>query len=62
MQEETKSATNEFLQLAVMIKQTIRSYIAGGQIENAQITLEQLEKLIPNDPEIAELKKAILSR
>lgn len=31
MQEETNEATNEFLQLARMIKQSIRSYISGGQ-------------------------------
>ena len=62
MQNETKAATDEFLQLAVMIKQSIRTYIAMGQMENARITLQQLEQLIPNDSEIAELKKIILSR
>lgn len=57
MQQETEAATREFLQLAAMIKKSIRVYIASGQIENARITLQQLEQLIPGDPEVAELKE-----
>lgn len=59
MQQETEAATREFLQLAVMIKKSIRSYIAVGQLENARMTLMQLEQLIPNDPEIGELKRMV---
>lgn len=60
MQEETNAATNEFLKLAARIKQSIRTYLVLGQVDNARITLEQLEKLIPNDPEIVELKKQLV--
>ena len=59
IQQETEAATREFLQLAVMIKKSIRSYIAVGQLENARMTLMQLEQLIPNDPEIGELKRMV---
>lgn len=60
MQEERESATNEFLQLASKIKKTIRTYIELGQINNAHITLQQLEQLVPNDPELLELKKMLM--
>ncbi len=60
MQEESKKATDEFLQLGEMIKKSIRSYINIGQKENARMTLAQLEQLIPHDPEILELKKMLL--
>lgn len=60
MQQETKEATDEFLKLAAMIKKSIRMYLNMGQIENARLTFEQLEKLIPEDPEIVQLKQLLV--
>ena len=60
MQEEGKKASDEFLQLGEMIKKSIRTYITMGKLENAKITLTQLEQLLPHDPEILELKKMLL--
>ena len=59
MQEETKKANDEFLQLGEMIKKSIRTYITMGQLENAKLTLTQLEQLLPHDSEILELKKML---
>lgn len=60
MHEEGKKASDEFLQLGEMNKKSIRTYITMGQLENAKMTLTQLEQLIPNDSEILELKKMLL--
>lgn len=60
MQEESKKATKEFLQLAEIIKENIRRYIVLGQSETALNTLYQLEQLVPNDPEVLELKQLLL--
>lgn len=60
MQEEANKVTDEFLQLGEMIKESIRKYIVLGQFDNARVTLEQLERLIPNDPEISELKQMLI--
>lgn len=60
MQEESNKVTDEFLQLGEMIKQSIRKYIVLGQFDNAKMTLEQLERLIPNDPELLELRQMLI--
>ena len=60
MQEETKEATEEFFKLAAMIKKSIGIYLNTGQLEKAKLSLEQLEKLIPEDPEIVQLKQLLV--
>ena len=60
MQEEANKVTDEFLQLGEMIKESIRKYIVLGQFDNAIVILEQLERLIPNDPELFELKQMLI--
>lgn len=53
------AANSEFAQLAVRVKQNIRSLISIGDAANAQALLEQYESLAPNDPDIDSLRRQI---
>ena len=50
---------SEFVALGNMIKEKVRMFIAQGNYDAAGQTLSQLEKMLPGDMEIKELKKAV---
>ena len=49
----------EFVQLAKQVKNVVNQLIESGDLEAAKQTLVQLERLIPNDPEIILFKKVL---
>lgn len=54
-----KEQQNEFAVLGNMIKEKVRMFIAQGNYDAAGQTLLQLEKMLPNDAEIEELKRTV---
>lgn len=54
------TARSEFEQLAEMIKNNVRAYIAAGNVDAAKKTLEDYRKINPNDLEIITLEKEVL--
>lgn len=56
---EESQPKNEMQKLAAMIKSNIRNYISSGDFSAAEKTLEEYEKINPNDPDIQVLRDQI---
>lgn len=54
-----KPQDNSLASMAMLVKRNIRQMISGGNTDGAAAALAELEKLVPNDPELSELRELL---
>ncbi|MGN0695581.1 MAG: glycosyltransferase [Oscillospiraceae bacterium] len=59
--QPVKKKSYEFAEMAAAVKKNIYKMISRGDIGNAEVTLAELEKICPNDPELEKIRDEILS-